>query len=114
MLEAAADGSARRPPVRPPTVSQQRRGRGPRDHLIRDSARFDDAIGRALPFARNGWIITFGMSPGRPETGYGYILRGPGTRERGPCRRALRGEAGCGNGTAIRSKETMTGTAASS
>jgi hypothetical protein len=39
MLKAAADGSARRPPVRPPTVSQQRRERGPRDHLIRGPVR---------------------------------------------------------------------------
>jgi mannose-1-phosphate guanylyltransferase/mannose-1-phosphate guanylyltransferase/mannose-6-phosphate isomerase len=29
-----------------------------------------------LPLAGQGWIVTFGMTPDRPETGYGYIKRG--------------------------------------
>ena len=48
----------------------------PSDHLIRDVAAFDAAARRALPFAREGWIVTFGMAADRPETGYGYIRRG--------------------------------------
>jgi len=48
----------------------------PSDHLIRDAAGFADAVRRALPLARDGWIVTFGMKAERPETGYGYIERG--------------------------------------
>jgi mannose-1-phosphate guanylyltransferase/mannose-1-phosphate guanylyltransferase/mannose-6-phosphate isomerase len=48
----------------------------PSDHLIADAAAFRDAVRRALPFARQGWIVTFGMTPDRPETGYGYVKRG--------------------------------------
>jgi len=48
----------------------------PSDHLIRDAAGFNAAVERALPFARADWIVTFGMTPERPETGYGYIERG--------------------------------------
>lgn len=48
----------------------------PSDHLIADAAAFRAAVGKALPFARGGWIVTFGMRPDRAETGYGYIERG--------------------------------------
>jgi mannose-1-phosphate guanylyltransferase len=49
----------------------------PSDQLIADAASFRDAVARAAPFAREGWIVTFGMKPERAETGYGYIERGP-------------------------------------
>ena len=49
----------------------------PSDHMIGDAAGFRDAARRALPFAREGWIVTFGMKAERGETGYGYIKRGP-------------------------------------
>jgi len=49
----------------------------PSDHLIGDAAAFRDAVGRAAPFAADGWIVTFGMKAERGETGYGYIERGP-------------------------------------
>jgi mannose-1-phosphate guanylyltransferase/mannose-1-phosphate guanylyltransferase/mannose-6-phosphate isomerase len=48
----------------------------PSDHLIADAEGFRAAVRRALPYARDGWIVTFGMTPDRPETGYGYIQRG--------------------------------------
>ena len=48
----------------------------PSDHLIEDGAGFRAAVAKALPFARDGWILTFGMKPQRAETGYGYIRRG--------------------------------------
>ena len=48
----------------------------PSDHAIADAAGLRDAVRRALPLARDGWIVTFGMAPDRPETGYGYIRRG--------------------------------------
>jgi mannose-1-phosphate guanylyltransferase/mannose-1-phosphate guanylyltransferase/mannose-6-phosphate isomerase len=53
----------------------------PSDHLIGDAAGFREAAGRALPFAENGWIVTFGMKAERAETGYGYIERGPALGE---------------------------------
>jgi mannose-1-phosphate guanylyltransferase/mannose-1-phosphate guanylyltransferase/mannose-6-phosphate isomerase len=49
----------------------------PSDHLIDDVAGFRQAVRRALPFARDGWILCFGMKAERGETGYGYIERGP-------------------------------------
>ncbi|MFX7930453.1 sugar phosphate nucleotidyltransferase, partial [Acinetobacter baumannii] len=30
----------------------------------------------ARPLAEQGWLVTFGISPDRPETGYGYIQAG--------------------------------------
>ena len=47
----------------------------PSDHLIADAAGFVAAVRRGLPFARDGWIVTFGMKAERAETGYGYIER---------------------------------------
>jgi len=48
----------------------------PADHLIGDTSSFVDAVQRALPAAREGWLVTFGIRPDRPETGFGYIRRG--------------------------------------
>lgn len=48
----------------------------PSDHAIGDEAGFDAAVRRALPLAEQGWIVTFGMTPDRAETGYGYIKCG--------------------------------------
>ncbi|HCK83455.1 MAG TPA: mannose-1-phosphate guanyltransferase, partial [Hyphomonadaceae bacterium] len=47
----------------------------PADHLIADRAAFLAAVVRAAPFARQR-VITFGMAPDRPATGYGYIRSG--------------------------------------
>lgn len=48
----------------------------PSDHEIANTDGFRSAVERALPLAEQGWIVTFGMTPDRPETGYGYIKRG--------------------------------------
>ncbi len=48
----------------------------PADHLIRDVAAFVAAVGRAVPLARQGRLMTFGVIPSSPETGYGYIKCG--------------------------------------
>ena len=48
----------------------------PADHIIKDLGAFEDAIGLAADAARAGWLVTFGVTPDRPETGYGYIERG--------------------------------------
>jgi mannose-1-phosphate guanylyltransferase/mannose-6-phosphate isomerase len=47
----------------------------PADHIVADAAAFHAAIARAAPFARDR-IVTFGIAPDRPTTGYGYIHRG--------------------------------------
>lgn len=48
----------------------------PADHLIGDKASFTDAVTRALAAATSGSLVTFGIRPDRPETGFGYIRRG--------------------------------------
>jgi mannose-1-phosphate guanylyltransferase/mannose-1-phosphate guanylyltransferase/mannose-6-phosphate isomerase len=48
----------------------------PSDHVIQDVAAFRAAIAVATPLAEQGWLITFGITPDGPETGYGYIKRG--------------------------------------
>jgi mannose-1-phosphate guanylyltransferase / mannose-6-phosphate isomerase len=47
----------------------------PADHLIGDTKSFTDAVEQALPAAKEGWLVTFGIQPDRPETGFGYIRR---------------------------------------
>ncbi len=53
----------------------------PADHLIGDTEHFREAVEQALPAARDGWLVTFGIRPDRPETGFGYIRRGDGIGE---------------------------------
>jgi mannose-1-phosphate guanylyltransferase/mannose-1-phosphate guanylyltransferase/mannose-6-phosphate isomerase len=48
----------------------------PSDHFIQDEQAFALAIGQAAEAAAQGWIVTFGARPDRPETGYGYIQKG--------------------------------------
>jgi len=48
----------------------------PSDHVIEDVPAFHAAIERALPLVNDGWLVTFGITPDKPETGYGYIRRG--------------------------------------
>jgi len=45
----------------------------PSDHVIRDEAGFRAAVLQALPNAEAGSLVTFGIVPNAPETGYGYI-----------------------------------------
>lgn len=46
------------------------------DHLIQDVPAFQASIQAALPLAACGKLVTFGIVPTQPETGYGYIERG--------------------------------------
>ena len=48
----------------------------PSDHVIADVSAFQRAIETAMPHAQSGALVTFGIVPNRPETGYGYIRRG--------------------------------------
>src|SRR5690606_34070094 len=51
----------------------------PADHVIRNNAAFHAAVGRAVPLAAEGRMVTFGIVPTEPATGYGYIKKGAGT-----------------------------------
>ncbi len=46
----------------------------PSDHFIADAPGFRRAVAEAAPAATAGALVTFGVRPTRPETGYGYIL----------------------------------------
>jgi mannose-1-phosphate guanylyltransferase len=46
------------------------------DHVIQDEAAFNAAVMRAIPLAETGKLVTFGIVPSEPDTGYGYIKRG--------------------------------------
>jgi mannose-1-phosphate guanylyltransferase/mannose-6-phosphate isomerase len=45
----------------------------PADHVIRDRDAFQAAVSRGLAAAVDGKLVTFGVVPTAPETGYGYI-----------------------------------------
>ena len=45
----------------------------PSDHLIPDAAAMRRAVASGIPAAREGSLVTFGIRPHRPETGYGYL-----------------------------------------
>jgi mannose-1-phosphate guanylyltransferase len=46
------------------------------DHVIRDGAAFADAVAEATVAAREGWLVTIGIAPTHPATGFGYIQLG--------------------------------------
>lgn len=46
------------------------------DHVIQNTSEFCNAVQAAMPLAEEGKLVTFGIVPTSPETGYGYILRG--------------------------------------
>ena len=48
----------------------------PSDHAITDAAAFHDAVRKAAACAASGLLVTFGIRPARPDTGFGYIERG--------------------------------------
>lgn len=49
----------------------------PADHVIADTDAFGDALEVAAREAADGRVVTFGVVPTRPETGFGYIEAGP-------------------------------------
>ncbi|KPQ21408.1 mannose-1-phosphate guanylyltransferase/mannose-6-phosphate isomerase [Halomonas sp. HL-93] len=48
----------------------------PADHVIGDVAAFQHSVDKAVPLAEQGYLVTFGVVPTHPETGYGYIASG--------------------------------------
>ena len=47
------------------------------DHFIADEEGFRQALLAAAEVAKEGYLVTLGITPDKPETGYGYIQRGP-------------------------------------
>lgn len=48
----------------------------PADHVIQDEAAFRSAVIQGAKLAERGKLVTFGIKPTAPETGYGYIKQG--------------------------------------
>jgi len=48
----------------------------PSDHVIADIPAFHAAIATGARLAQQDWLVTFGITPDRPETGFGYIASG--------------------------------------
>jgi mannose-1-phosphate guanylyltransferase/mannose-6-phosphate isomerase len=48
----------------------------PADHIVRNGTAFMQALNHAVPAAQRDHLVTFGITPDSPETGYGYIRRG--------------------------------------
>ncbi|MEF1254512.1 MULTISPECIES: mannose-1-phosphate guanylyltransferase/mannose-6-phosphate isomerase [unclassified Vibrio] len=46
------------------------------DHLIENTLEFNRSVANAYPYAKEGQLVTFGIVPTEPETGYGYIKCG--------------------------------------
>ncbi len=53
----------------------------PADHLLEDLAKFQDAVRQAARAACQENLVTFGIKPSAPETGYGYIKKGKAVSE---------------------------------
>lgn len=48
----------------------------PADHVIKDEIAFGEAVAKGSELAKQGKLVTFGITPNTPHTGYGYIKRG--------------------------------------
>lgn len=57
----------------------------PADHLILRKDAFQDVVNRAAKLAAEGKIVTFGIKPLHPETGYGYIEQGEASAVKSFC-----------------------------
>jgi mannose-1-phosphate guanylyltransferase/mannose-6-phosphate isomerase len=55
----------------------------PSDHVVGRPTALNEAVQQAQPVAESGELVTFGITPTRPETGYGYIQAGAARREGG-------------------------------
>src|SRR5262249_43909238 len=62
----------------------------PADHVIGDPQAFLDAAGVALRASGAGKLVTFGITPTGPHTGYGYIHRGAALPDLPGCRAVTR------------------------
>jgi mannose-1-phosphate guanylyltransferase/mannose-6-phosphate isomerase len=58
----------------------------PADHVMRDADAFRAAVGVGLAHAAKDAVVTFGIVPDAPETGFGYIRKGPALAGGPACR----------------------------
>lgn len=64
----------------------------PADHVIKDITAYHHAVGKALEVAQQGHLVTFGIVPNAPETGYGYIQQGQPLEEKPTEKESTSGE----------------------
>jgi mannose-1-phosphate guanylyltransferase / mannose-6-phosphate isomerase len=57
----------------------------PSDHLISGEERFHGDLAEAVAAAQDGKLVTFGITPNHPETGYGYIRKGAALANQDNC-----------------------------
>lgn len=62
----------------------------PSDHVIPQDAQFRAVVLAAVPTALSGQIVTFGIRPDRPETGYGWLEMSQPSEDFSPAAQALR------------------------
>lgn len=55
----------------------------PSDHMIKDISSFSNCCIDAVNLAQKGYLVTFGIQPNRPETGFGYIIKGAAIDKKG-------------------------------
>ena len=48
----------------------------PSDHVIKGASHFQKAVSNAISLAQSNFLVTFGITPSGPETGFGYIQQG--------------------------------------
>ena len=53
----------------------------PSDHVIKDVAEFEQVLEAGAQLASDDWLVTFGIEPSYPATGYGYLRRGESIAE---------------------------------
>jgi mannose-1-phosphate guanylyltransferase/mannose-6-phosphate isomerase-like protein (cupin superfamily) len=70
----------------------------PSDHVIKDAQAFQAAVREGACLAEQGYLVTFGVTPAAPVTGYGYIKRGEGPIPTGGGAGSHIGGAGSGQG----------------
>lgn len=58
----------------------------PADHVITDTAAFQQVVCQGAALAEGGAVVTFGITPDAPETGYGYIQAGAAFQGEGALR----------------------------
>ena len=64
----------------------------PADHVITNVARFQESLKAAISLAEMDYIVTFGIKPNYPETGYGYIEGGGAFQRWSPCDKKVCGK----------------------
>jgi len=63
----------------------------PSDHMIKDINAYSACIKKAEKLAKEGYIVTFGVKPDAPDTGYGYIGTQKDDKVASLCKTALKG-----------------------